>query len=316
MLLLKKGILLVNLGTPESPTPEDVKKYLAEFLSDRRVINWPRSLWLPILHGIVLQVRPQKSSRAYKKIWREEGSPLWIYTKKQAELLQLRMPNTIVRFAMTYGKPGIQETIYEMKQAGMTELFVLPLYPQYSETTVAPVCDQVSQVYKSAAEIPDIKISSSFYDHEGYLQLLANNIKHRLTEKSFDMILFSYHGIPVSTIERGDPYEEQCKITTQKVMERIGDHPYTHSYQSKFGPGQWLTPMTCETLKAFPSQNIKKVLVITPGFVADCLETIEEIDEENRTYFMENGGELFEYIQPFNDSSEFTEILQSIIETK
>ncbi len=313
-LILKKGILLVNLGTPESPTPEAVKSYLAEFLSDRRVINWPRSLWLPILHGIVLQVRPKKSAKAYQKIWQTEGSPLWVYTKKQAELLQAQMPDRIVRFAMTYGKQGIQETIHEMKSLGMTELFILPLYPQYSETTVAPIYDQVSRMYQKDAEIPHLKISSSFYDHEGYLDLLAENLKQRLTENAFDMILFSYHGIPVSTVERGDPYEAQCQHTTKKVMERIGNVPYIHTYQSKFGPGQWLTPMTCETLKALPSQNVKNVLVITPGFVADCLETIEEINAENRGYFMENGGTRFEYVQPFNDTLAFTKVLQSIIE--
>lgn len=287
---MKKGILLVNLGTPESPTPEAVKSYLAEFLSDRRVINWPRSLWLPILHGIVLQVRPKKSAKAYQKIWQTEGSPLWVYTKKQAELLQAQIPDTIVRFAMTYGKQGIQET------------------------TVAPIYDQVSRMYQKDAEIPHLKISSSFYDHEGYLDLLAENLKQRLTENAFDMILFSYHGIPVSTVERGDPYETQCQHTTKKVMERIVNVPYIHTYQSKFGPGQWLTPMTCETLKALPSQNVKNVLVITPGFVADCLETIEEINAENRGYFMENGGTRFEYVQPFNDTLAFTKVLQSIIE--
>ncbi|MGX7203610.1 ferrochelatase [Enterococcus pingfangensis] len=311
---MRKGILLVNLGTPEEPTPKAVKSFLAEFLSDRRVIRWPRGLWLPILHGIVLQIRPRKTARTYQKIWREEGSPLWIYTKKQAVLLQALMPDTIVRYAMTYGNPGVQETLAEMKQAGMTELCVVPLYPQYSETTVAPIYDQISQVYQKAAEIPQLRISSSFYDHEGYIQLLTDQIKQHLSGKTFDMILFSYHGIPVSIVDQGDPYEEQCQLTTQKVMEKLGDFPYAHSYQSKFGPGQWLTPMTSETLKAFPSQNVKKVLVITPGFVADCLETIEEIDDENRGYFMENGGEYFEYVHPFNDSPEFTNILHSIIE--
>ncbi|MDT2639934.1 ferrochelatase [Enterococcus dongliensis] len=311
---MQKGILLVNLGTPEDPTPEAVKSFLAEFLSDRRVIRWPRGLWLPILHGIVLQIRPKKTARTYQKIWRKEGSPLWIYTKRQTELLQALMLDAIVRYAMTYGDPGIRETINEMKQAGMTDLFVLPLYPQYSETTVAPIYDQVGDIYKNAVEIPHLQMSSSFYDHEGYLQLLADQIKQQLAEKTFDMILFSYHGIPVSIVEQGDPYEEQCKLTTQKVMEKVGEFPYAHSYQSKFGPGQWLTPMTSATLKALPSQNVKKILVITPGFVADCLETIEEIDEENRAYFMENGGETFEYIHPFNDSPEFTQILRSIIE--
>lgn len=310
---MKRGILLVNLGTPESPTPAAVKSYLAEFLSDRRVITWPRMIWLPILHGIVLNVRPKKSAILYSKIWQTEGSPLWIYTKKQAELLQERMPDTLVRFAMTYGKQKIDETILEMKTAGMTELFVLPMYPQYSETTVAPICDQIAQVYRHSADIPHLKISSSFYERAEYILLLSTYIKKKLAQQKYDMIIFSYHGVPVSTIERGDPYEEQCQITTKKVMEKVGDFPYTHTYQSKFGPSQWLTPMTCETLKAFPSQDIKSVLVITPGFVADCLETIEEIDEENRNYFIENGGECFDYIRPFNEDIAFTDVLHSIV---
>ncbi|MFC4771452.1 ferrochelatase [Enterococcus hermanniensis] len=310
---MQRGILLVNLGTPESPTPTAVKSYLAEFLSDRRVITWPRIIWLPILHGIVLNVRPKKSAKLYSKIWQTDGSPLWIYTQKQAELLQEKIPDALVRFAMTYGKQKIDETILEMKAAGMTELFVLPLYPQYSETTVAPICDQIAQLYKHAADIPHLKISRSFYERDEYITLLSSYIKKQMMQQKYDMLLFSYHGVPVSTIERGDPYEEQCQATTKKVMAKVGTFPYAHTYQSKFGPSQWLTPMTCETLKAFPSQNVKSVLVITPGFVADCLETIEEIDEENRNYFIENGGERFDYIRPFNEDKSFTDVLYSIV---
>ncbi|MHC5374807.1 ferrochelatase [Enterococcus sp. LJL120] len=307
---MKKGVLLVNLGTPEVPEAPAVKQYLAQFLSDKRVIDYPRFIWLPILHGIILKVRPEKSAKLYKKIWRPEGSPLAIYTKAQADNLQQLLPDYQVTYAMTYGQPSIAQKIVEL-QKNCSDITILPLYPQYSDTTVAPIYDQLATI--GGLDVDQLNKIKDFHDNPLYISLLAANIQGELSRTDYDLLLFSYHGVPVSVIQKGDPYARQCQKTTEAVMELVKNIPYQLTYQSKFGPAKWLTPATSETLMALPKKGIKKVLVVTPGFVADCLETLEEIEEENRQYFLANGGELFDYLHPFNESWTFTEVLKELV---
>lgn len=310
--MTKKGILLVNLGTPESPEPLAVKKFLKLFLSDLRVIKTHPMIWKPILHGMILPNRPKKSAALYNKIWRKEGSPLQIYGQKQQELLQEMLPETLVLLGMSYSHPFIRESIDEMLAVGVDDLTIIPLYPQYSGTTVGSVFDDVMSYFIKNDKIVHLHFIRSFYDHPLYIRYFAEKIKKQLAKESVDALLFSYHGIPVSYVADGDPYPTECTKTTDLIMEQVGNVPFYQSFQSKFGPSEWLTPATDATLKEFPKKKIKKVLVIAPGFVADCLETIEELEQENRGYFMENGGETFTYLRPFNADKELAEILKTI----
>lgn len=222
----KKGLLLVNLGTPDSPHPDDVKVYLKEFLSDTNVIQMPKLLWQPILRGKILPKRSIKSAELYQKIWREDGSPLMVYAKKQAEQVQQLQPNWIVRYAMTYRKPNIAETLKEMRLAGADDIVVLPLFPQYSVTSTQSVIDQVHKADKS------IKVVKSFYDDEAYLDLLSTDIREAWAKNDYDRLIISYHGVPESYVRRGDPYVDHCTATTQGVLERVG--PLT---PNKYSPG-------------------------------------------------------------------------------
>lgn len=311
---MKKGILLVNLGTPDAPKTGPVRRYLRKFLSDKRVVDIPRLPWWFILNTMILPTRPKHSAALYQKIWSDDqGSPLLYYTQQQAQQLQKRFPDQMVRYAMCYSKPFINDMLGEMMTLGMEELTIIPMYPQYSQTTVAPIFDQVSDYFKKQANIPQIYFQQSFYQEPLYLNFMAKQIKAALAKNHYDKIIFSYHGIPQKYVAHGDPYAKQCEETTRQVMAIVGDFPYLQTYQSKFGPGQWLTPATAEIMKALPKQGAKRILVLTPAFVADCLETIEEIEQENRGYFMENGGELFTYLHPMNDSSVLTDLLETIV---
>ncbi len=311
---MKKGILLVNLGTPEQPKAGPVRRYLRKFLGDRRVIDMPRVPWWLILNLMILPTRPKHSAELYQKIWSDEkGSPLLYYTQRQATQLQEKFPDQMVRYAMCYSKPFVPDILSEMMALGMEELTVIPMYPQYSQTTVAPVFDQVSDYFKDKANIPQIYFQQSFYREPLYIKYMADQIKAELAREKYDKIIFSYHGIPQKYVKHGDPYPKQCDETTRQVMELIGDFPYLQTYQSKFGPSEWLTPATADIMKKLPQQGNKRILVLTPAFVADCLETLEEIEHENRDYFMENGGEIFTYLHPLNDSPVFTDLLEKIV---
>lgn len=314
--MFKKGIILVNLGTPDKPETKEVRAYLKRFLGDKRVIDTNRLIWLPVLHGIILRTRPKKSAALYQQIWQEAGSPLLIYTQSQTKQLQARFPDQVVRYAMSYSSPLIPEVLQEMHDLGVTDLTIIPLYPQYSTTTTAPIFDEVAKFYLKAEAIPSLHFIQSFYDEPLYIEALANQIKQALTERKIDKIVFSYHGIPVSYVEKGDHYLEHCQQTTQIVMEQVGDVSHISTFQSKFGPAEWLTPATDQTLKELPKQGAKNILILTPGFVSDCLETIEEIEKENYGYFMENGGEHFHYIHPFNADPIFIDILEQLINKK
>ncbi|MFC4652260.1 ferrochelatase [Lactococcus nasutitermitis] len=304
---MKKGLILAALGTPTSTAISDVRDYLAEFLGDPLVIQYPRWFWLPILHGMILKSRPAKSAELYKKIWTSAGSPLFVYTKMQTEQLQQLLPELDVRFAMTYGKPQIADVIRDLQQSGADDISVLPLYPQYSQTTVEPIVQQVKQVDNQ------VKILPAFYDNPQYIALLAESIAEKWQSGNYDKVIFSYHGIPKSYVTKGkDPYEVQCQTITQLTVATLGltENQYEHDYQSKFGPSKWLEPATIQRMAKLPRENVKKILIISPSFVADCLETLYELDIENKATFMENGGEIFDFVHPFNASSKFTEFLR------
>ena len=310
----KQAILLINLGTPKDTTPAQVKKYLKIFLSDRRVIKTHPLIWKPILNGIILNTRPKKSAKLYEKIATEAGFPLLRYTQQQQQNLQQLLPNVEVAFAMSYSEPSIETALDDLLAKGIEELTVVPMYPQYSGTTVGSVFDSVMNYFIGKDQIVDLRFIRSFYNNPLYIEYFANKLKAKLAENPVDAIVFSYHGIPVSYVTDGDAYPEECTETTRLIMEQIGDVPYYQTYQSKFGPAEWLTPATDATLKEMPSQGIKKIMIVAPGFVVDCLETTEELEHENKGYFMENGGEEFIYVAPFNGEMDFAEVVKNVIE--
>lgn len=298
------------LGTPRSTDKADVRSYLKEFLGDPLVIQKPRWLWLPILNGIILKVRPQKSAALYKRIWTKEGSPLMKYTIAQSKQLQALCEEADVRFAMTYGEPRLSETIKEMREAGVEKLNALPLYPQYSQTTVEPIVQQLKAIDSK------VKVMPAFYDHPDYIRLLTQSVKEKWDKRVYDKLIFSYHGIPLSYVTKGkDPYEEQCQTITRLVTEklRLDKSQYEHVYQSKFGTDKWLGPSMLKRMEDLPKEGRKKILVCSPSFVADCLETLYELEIENRNVFLKNSGEVFDFVHPFNDSSDFTLFLRQLV---
>ncbi len=311
---MKKGVLLINLGTPKTPTPADVRVYLKKFLSDPRVIDMPAWKWNPILNLAILPHRPEKSAKLYQAIWSEEhGSPLLYYTQRQTEMLQEELPDYIVRYAMSYSEPEIAQVLLEMEQLEVDKLTIIPLYPQYSTTTVGSVLDDINRFYMGRIKIPSLKIVTDFCDFAPYIDALADKIKRAIDEFQPDKLLFSYHGIPVSYVEKGDPYAERCKLTTKLIMERLGNVSYTETFQSRFGPDTWLTPATDDTLRELPKEGVKRVLVVAPSFVSDCLETLHELEIENKEYFMQSGGTEFKMVPALNDDYSFTQVLKSLV---
>lgn len=310
----KRGVLLINLGTPDSPDPQDVKKYLKPFLSDKRIIKMPSILWQPILNGFILTTRPKKSAALYEMIFEDGVSPLLKYARAQAANVQRLLPHTKVGIAMSYSSPLIPEAIEEMLQAGVNDLTIIPLYPQYSGTTVGSVFDDVMAFFRRSDKIIDLRFISSFYDHPKYIDYYAEKIAQAVKEHAVDTLIFSYHGIPASYVTSGDRYPDECTETTRLIMEKLAvEIPHIQTFQSKFGPNEWLTPATDATMKALPEQGSKKILVIAPGFVADCLETIEELTQENKGYFLEAGGTDFYYLPPFNDDQALAEIFVDLL---
>ncbi|EJZ8644865.1 ferrochelatase, partial [Enterococcus faecalis] len=303
--MIKKGILLINLGTPKDTSKLEVKKYLKTFLSDRRVIKIHPMIWKPILNGIILNIRPKKSAKLYEKIYTGNGFPLLEYTEKQKENVQSILPDAEVEIGMSYSEPSIETALNTLLSKEIEELNVIPMYPQYSGTTVGSVFDSVMNYFIKSDKIVDIKFIRSFYNNQQYIDYFSKKINEALNESPIDAIVFSYHGIPVSYVKDGDNYPEECTKTTKLIMDKLGDIPYYQTYQSKFGPSEWLKPATDDTLKKLPSKGIKNILIVAPGFVVDCLETIEELEHENRNYFLENGGEVYKYVPPFNGDIEF-----------
>ena len=310
----KEAVLLINLGSPKSSNPKHVKKYLAQFLSDPRVIKTSRLIWLPILYGMILNVRPKKSARLYQQIEHNQKFPLIAFAEAQQTNLQKFFPQKRIEIAMSYGHPAIPEKIEALIAEGITALTVIPMYPQYSGTTVGAIFDEVMHTFIRTDRIIDLRFIRSFYNHPAYIAYYVHKLKMRLSVERPDLILFSYHGIPQSYVEDGDTYPDECTATTELIMAELPDIPYLQTYQSKFGPAKWLTPATDATLKSLPQKGVKNILLLAPGFIADCLETIIELEVENKAYFLENGGEKFTYIRPFNGDNELAELFQKIID--
>ncbi|EGO5169202.1 ferrochelatase [Enterococcus faecalis] len=309
----RTGILLVNLGTPKDYSKTEVRKYLKTFLSDRRVIKIHPIIWKPILNGIILNIRPKKSAKLYQKICTVNGFPLLEYTENQMENLKNICPEVEVTIGMSYSEPSIETALDTLLSKEIEELNVIPMYPQYSGTTVGSVFDSVMNYFIKSDRIVDIKFIRSFYNNPQYIGYFSKKINEALNESPIDAIVFSYHGIPMSYVKDGDNYPKECTKTTKLIMDKLGDIPYYQTYQSKFGPSEWLKPATDDTLKKLPSKGIKNILIVAPGFVVDCLETIEELEHENRNYFLENGGEVYKYVPPFNGDIEFAKLVKDII---
>ncbi|HCT9621518.1 TPA: ferrochelatase, partial [Enterococcus faecalis] len=288
-------------------------KYLKTFLSDRRVIKIHPIIWKPILNGIILNIRPKKSAKLYQKICTENGFPLLEYTEKQMENLKNICPEVEVTIGMSYSEPSIETALDTLLSKEIEELNVIPMYPQYSGTTVGSVFDSVMNYFIKSDRIVDIKFIRSFYNNPQYIDYFSKKINEALNESPIDAIVFSYHGIPMSYVKDGDNYPKECTKTTKLIMDKLGDIRYYQTYQSKFGPSEWLKPATDDTLKKLPSKGIKNILIVAPGFVVDCLETIEELEHENRNYFLENGGEVYKYVHPFNGDIEFAKLVKDII---
>lgn len=303
----------MNLGTPKDSSKTEVRKYLKTFLSDRRVIKIHPIIWKPILNGIILNIRPKKSAKLYQKICTENGFPLLEYTEKQMENLKNICPEVEVTIGMSYSEPSIETALDTLLSKEIEELNVIPMYPKYSGTTVGSVFDSVMNYFIKSDRIVDIKFIRSFYNNPQYIDYFSKKINEALNESPIDAIVFSYHGIPMSYVKDGDNYPKECTKTTKLIMDKLGDIRYYQTYQSKFGPSEWLKPATDDTLKKLPSKGIKNILIVAPGFVVDCLETIEELEHENRNYFLENGGEVYKYVHPFNGDIEFAKLVKDII---
>ena len=316
------GVLITNLGTPDEPTTPALRRYLDQFLSDPRVIELPRLLWWLILHGIVLRTRPKKSAEGYRSVWSEDGSPLLAHTRGQAEGLKQRLqfrygPNIEVAYAMRYGNPSIASALEDLQRRGVRQLLVLPMYPQYSASTTGSTFDALSQDFQQRRWLPDLRFISHYHDFEPYIEALARKIERHWAENGRpDMLVLSYHGVPKRYLLNGDPYHCECHKTTRLLAKRLGlrDGEYMTTFQSRFGNEEWLQPYTDETMKSLPNQGVKRVHVACPGFSADCLETIEEIDEENREYFMEAGGEDFHYIPALNSDDDHIDMIATLVE--
>ena len=313
------GVLLVNLGTPDAPTPAALRRYLAEFLGDPRVVEIPKVLWWPILHGLILRLRPAKSARKYAAIWTNEGSPLAAWTTKQARLLHGYLGETghavLVRHAMRYGQPGIAEALDALRADGATRVLVLPLYPQYSATTSASVFDAVTAWGRQARWVPELRFVQQYHDDAGYIGALAAQLRaHWRREGRGRMLVMSFHGVPARTLQLGDPYHCHCQKTARLLAESLGLRPdeYRVSFQSRFGKAKWLQPYTEPTLQQLARDGFERVDVMCPGFVADCLETLEEIDQEARAAFIEAGGRTLHYVACLNDRHDWIAALREL----
>ncbi|MBF96115.1 MAG: ferrochelatase [Pelagibacterales bacterium] len=316
----KTGVLIVNLGTPDSYRWKDIRKYLKEFLNDRRVIETNKALWFLILNLIILTFRPHKTAKNYKKIWMKELniSPLKYYTQVQKDKLKKKLTkkNVLVDYAMRYGNPSIKEKILNLKYKGCENIIILPLYPQYAAPTTASVCDEVYRTLLSMRWQPSIQIIPHYESNPYYIKALANCINEALNKLSFqpDIIVFSYHGIPKKYFLDGDPYHCYCQKTTRLVKENMDIKiPFLTTFQSRFGPQEWLMPYTDETLRGLPSKGKKRVLILCPGFASDCIETLEEIEMEAKSIFLENGGKEFNYVPCLNDRKDHIDLLYKLV---
>ena len=316
----KTGALIINLGTPDSTNWLDIRRYLKEFLSDRRVIEVNPIIWQVILNVFILNLRPSKTAKAYKEIWMKEEnmSPLLYYTKKQAEKISksISNENLIIDFAMRYGNPSIKSKILKLNEEGCENIIVLPLYPQYAAATTATVCDEVYRTLMNMRWQPSLKIIPHYESDPLYVDALVNSIDDKLKSINWkpDLILASYHGIPKKYFDKGDPYHCYCHKTTRLISEKFNSIEIKTTFQSRFGPQEWLKPYTDKTLENLPSEGKKNVLAICPGFSSDCVETLEEILIQGKKSFMESGGENFDMIPCLNDNDDHINLLKNLIQ--
>ncbi len=315
----KTGVLLINLGTPDSTSWWDIRKYLKEFLSDRRVIEINPILWQIILNLFILTFRPSKTAHAYKKIWRKDTneSPLLYFTRKQSQKLKdkISSENIIVDFAMRYGNPSIKSKLNFLKSQGCENIVILPLYPQYASATTATVCDEVYRSLMSMRWQPSLQVIPHYESEPLYINALVKSIEKKinLIDWKPDLIISSYHGIPKKYFDKGDPYHCYCQKTTRLMKERYTSIDIQTTFQSRFGPQEWLAPYTDKTLESLPSKGVKNLLVICPGFASDCVETLEEIDIQGRETFMSNGGKNFDLIPCLNDNADQVNLFEKLV---
>ncbi|WP_428035373.1 ferrochelatase [Amphritea sp.] len=320
----KTAVLLVNLGSPDQPTPEAVRRYLKEFLSDRRVVEGDgirRLVWLTVLNCIILTFRPRKVAKLYAAIW-DQDSPLRLILNRQVAALQLALQQQLpqrdiqVFSAMTYGNPGLTARLDELTQAGYRNILVLPLYPQYSATTTAPIYDLISRFQQQTRNFPDIRVVHNYHDHPLYISALAESVKaFRAANPQSDKLVLSYHGIPQEYADKGDPYPLHCHRTSELLAKQLGLNAdqWQTTFQSRFGPKAWLQPYTDKTLEKLPQSGVKRVDIICPAFSADCLETLEEIAVENRDVFMQAGGEQYHYIPALNADPGMVSLMVALV---
>jgi ferrochelatase len=309
------GVLLINLGTPDAPEPKAVRRYLAEFLSDRRVIEIPPIAWRPILYGIILRTRPKKSAHAYQQVWTEHGSPLAAITRRKAAALQERLGDAaVVRHAMRYGNPSIAAELQRMKAEGCERILLAPLYPQYCAATTATANDRAFEMLAGMRWQPAVRTLPPYYDDPAYIGALRANLERQLAALDFqpERLLLSFHGMPQRTLALGDPYHCHCQKTARLLAEQLS-LPVDVAFQSRFGRAKWLEPATDFVLAAFPGKGVKRIAVAAPGFSADCLETLEELGIRGRETFLAAGGEQFALLECLNDSGEGMELLDTLV---
>lgn len=311
----KTGILLANLGTPDAPTPDAVKRYLRQFLSDKRVVDTPRLLWWPLLRGVILPLRAPRVAKLYQSVWMDEGSPLMVYSRRQQQALAARLPDTPVALGMSYGSPALESAVDELLAQDVDHIVVLPLYPQYSCSTVAAVWDELARILAKKRAIPGISFIRDYADDASYIDALSASVRASFAVHGEpDVLLLSYHGIPQRFAHEGDDYPQRCRDTTRELVSALGLSPdrAMMTFQSRFGREPWLTPYTDETLKMLGEKGVKHIQVICPGFAADCLETLEEIAVQNREVFLEAGGQKYEYIPALNADRAHIEMMVNL----
>jgi ferrochelatase len=311
----KTGVLLINLGTPDAPEPAAVRRYLAEFLSDRNVVDLPPLLWQPILRGFILPFRPRRTAEAYRLVWTEEGSPLAANTRRQASALQQRLGSeAIVDHGMRYGNPAIATALDRLVEAGCDRILAAPLYPQFSGATTGTVEKALLAAFaRMDADVP-MRMLPPYYEDEAYIGALSSHLQRQLATLDFEpqRLLLSFHGLPQKTVDRGDPYFRHC-METARLLSKRGTIPTDVAFQSRFGPARWLEPATDVILAAYPAQGITRLAIAAPGFSADCIETLEELGIRGRETFMSAGGEQFARLDCLNDSPEGMDMLEALV---
>lgn len=319
----KYGVILANLGSPTAPTSKGVKDFLLPFLSDPRVVDSPRWFWIPLLRGVIIPLRAPRVAKAYASVWTEHGSPLTVISNQQATALQHKLNSESehdihVELAMTYNEPSIKGAIAKLQHQGIEKIVVLPLYPQHSSSTTAAVFDAVNKAVIANKNVPDFRYVRQYSHETSYIQALADSIKEYSATNSCedDYLVFSFHGIPKRFVSEGDPYQAHCEQTARDVALALGltDEQWQLAYQSRVGREEWLKPYFDETLAALPDKGIKRIRVISPAFAADCLETLEEIDIENREVFLESGGESYHYVPALNEREDHIALMAELVE--